>query len=116
MAVLVLSELLAYIKVDTASHMAVADFHEHDTVTARLHVTFPFVECKGENVLCTCTADCKEPLIIPSEPTIMTLLERLLRGRGTHSCPVRVVVQCARVLLSILFSNARLGATTGAVG
>lgn len=52
MAVLVLSELLAYIKVDTASHMAVADFHEHDTVTARLHATFPFVECTGESVLC----------------------------------------------------------------
>lgn len=48
MGVLVLSELLMYIKVDTTSHMAVADVHEHDVVTARLHATFPFVECKGE--------------------------------------------------------------------
>lgn len=48
MAVLVLSELLMYIKVDTTSHMAVADVHEHDVVAARLHATFPFVECKGE--------------------------------------------------------------------
>lgn len=48
MGVLVLSELLMYVKVDTTSHMAVADVHEHDLVTARLHATFPFVECKGE--------------------------------------------------------------------
>lgn len=48
MVVLVLSELLMYIKVDTTSHMAVADVHEHDVVTARLHATFPFIECKGE--------------------------------------------------------------------
>lgn len=62
MVVLVLSELLAYIKVDTASHMAVADFHEHDTVTARLHVTFPFVECTGERepVVYSSTACWKE--------------------------------------------------------
>ncbi|CAM9555938.1 unnamed protein product [Ectocarpus sp. 6 AP-2014] len=51
MAVLVISELLAYIKVDTSSHMAVADFHEHDAVTARLHATFPFVECKDLEVV-----------------------------------------------------------------
>lgn len=48
MLVLFLSELVMYIKVDTTSHMAVADFHEHDAVTARLHATFPYIECKGE--------------------------------------------------------------------
>lgn len=48
MTVLVFSEVVMYVKVDTASHMAVADFHDHDAVTARLHITFPFVECKGE--------------------------------------------------------------------
>lgn len=48
MTVLFLSELLLFIKVDTSSHMAVADFHEHDAVSIRLHVTFPYIECTGE--------------------------------------------------------------------
>eukprot|EP00752_Nemacystus_decipiens_P006387 g5758.t1 len=51
MGLLVLSELLMYIKVDTTSHMAVADVHEHDVVTARLHATFPYVECKDLEVV-----------------------------------------------------------------
>ncbi|CAN0192780.1 unnamed protein product [Laminaria digitata] len=50
MAVLFLSEMLMFIKVDTISHMAVADFHDHDAVTARLHVTFPYIGCKGEDL------------------------------------------------------------------
>ena len=40
--------MLMFVKVDTSSHMAVADFHDHDAVTARLHVTFPYIGCKGE--------------------------------------------------------------------
>ena len=48
MAVLFISEMLMFVKVDTSSHMAVADFHDHDAVTARLHVTFPYIGCKGE--------------------------------------------------------------------
>ncbi|CAM9508791.1 unnamed protein product [Hapterophycus canaliculatus] len=51
MVVLVLSEVLSFIKVETSSHMAVADFHQDDAITARLHVTFPFVECKDLEVL-----------------------------------------------------------------
>ena len=51
MVVLFLSETLMFIKVDTSSRMAVADFHDHDAVTARLHVTFPYIGCKGECTL-----------------------------------------------------------------
>lgn len=58
MALLFLSELLLFIKVETSSHMAVADFHDHDAVTARLHVTFPYVSCKGE-----CTWGCRTVVI-----------------------------------------------------
>lgn len=48
MAVLFLSELSMFIKVDTSSHMAIANVHEHDAVTSRLHVTFPHIHCKGK--------------------------------------------------------------------
>lgn len=49
MTVLFLSELVLFIKVDTTSQMAVADFHEHDAVSVRLYVTFPHVDCIGES-------------------------------------------------------------------
>lgn len=90
MAVLVISELLAYIKVDTSSHMAVADFHEHDAVTARLHATFPFVECQGQ---CDCGVD--------GQPAVSTAIAAPMCFRCTDAVllsspvvtPVHVVMQ-----------------------
>lgn len=53
MTVLFLSELLLFIRTETTSHMTIADFHEQDTVSIRLHVTFPHVECPGESCIYT---------------------------------------------------------------
>ncbi|CAM9888677.1 unnamed protein product [Choristocarpus tenellus] len=51
MVILFLSELKIYLTVDTLTHMAVADFHEYDTVNVRLHVTFPYISCEDIEVI-----------------------------------------------------------------
>ncbi|CAM9733774.1 unnamed protein product [Discosporangium mesarthrocarpum] len=51
MVILFLSELKLFLTVDTSSHMTVADFHEYDTVTVRLHMTFPYIKCEDIEVV-----------------------------------------------------------------
>ena len=46
MALLFFSELWAYLKVDTVSHMRVSGIHEIKETTVHLHITFPHLGCE----------------------------------------------------------------------